>query len=203
MKAAGHQALAWLAWPGGEDVRRAEATAVEWTERRCVAEGAAGVLYAESGIDAAEGPLAWFSSRYQVTTPSAGLRGASSGPVLACRPTLSWLPLAIAASRGSSLCVLEGPEASLAGWAMAAGAVDLGTGGVTVDTRTKEQRSIHALLLYAGGAQWGDDYGRAAGLAQVRYLAKTGMPLETTLGVMLAHGATARGLDNIRAIAAR
>lgn len=186
------------------DWEEAAELAVEWTDDRCREEDATGLLYVEAHAgDYTDGPLGWFAGQHTIATRHSRPTGGGKGPVLAYCPNPGWFGDAVRAAHGSALCVIEGLATPMRGWAMETGATNLLTGEATPDTRTDEQRDLHERLAFKGNNAWGDSYAQGSTPRILSQLRDSGLPLEVTIGVMLALGASERGIKSLRKYANR
>jgi hypothetical protein len=102
-----------------------------------------------------QGPLASFARRHDWTTPRSQhrVRMQRGRPVLAYVPDAKVLDVAASYARGSSLCAVEGFAYPLAGWAKAAGAIDLLSGETAAPSDQATRQALDGLHLY-GNNGW-------------------------------------------------
>jgi hypothetical protein len=126
---------AWVPFDQGNgQITAALALAVAWVEQECAAQGRVGLLITpKKNISRYEEPIQEFAARHVWITRRGGRRRrpAGAGPVLIHAPMFDDLSYAAGLACGSSLCATEWPDAPLAGWASACGALNLVTGETT------------------------------------------------------------------------
>jgi hypothetical protein len=186
---------------GWED--RANTAAVAWTEAECSARSVRGLLLVHSHAnDYDHGPLGAFAKRHSITTQRSSYRTNSprSSVVLVDRPEEVLMETAVEMGR-DALCAIEWPTFSLLGWAMETAAVNLLTGDMTSDTRTEEQKDLLDDLAFAGNNGWHDSYAERDVPPMLRQLKASGLELDVVVGVMLARGASASGIQKLQRLA--
>jgi hypothetical protein len=191
---------AWVPERQDMDWDDAVAIAVDWTERECARQGIRQALLITHTKDhPGEGPLGAFASRHYWTTPQSRNRVdvPRGRPVLAYVPDARVLDLAAGYARGSSLCAVEGFGYPLAGWARAAGALDLLTTSQAAPVDDAMRKALDGLHFY-GNNGWTRGFGQEQAQRKLELMREAGqLDKETILGDMLARGHGAKAVARL------
>ena len=182
---------AWVPQREQMDWDEAVAVAVDWIEQQCADQGGRRALLITHTKDhLGQGALASFASRHDWTTPRSQhrVRMQRGRPVLAYVPDAKVLDVAVSYARGWSLCAVEGFAYPLAGWAQAAGAIDLLSGETAAPADQAMSQALDGLHFY-GNNGWTRGFGANQTLRKLATMRDVGqLNKQLILGGMLARG---------------
>lgn len=138
----------------------AQRPAIEWVLHRARDLGLPPALVSNTkNAIRSVGPLGHFATRYDHCTPRSGR---TQGPrvVLAYVPTREALHLAMRIARDAALCVIEGFNTSLSGWASQVGASDLLSDTEAEPIEPGPLAEAVEDLAFVGNNGYADDYGK-------------------------------------------
>lgn len=174
--------------------------AVDWLLQEASRRGAAPLLVTPtksqwtSGADS----IRWLAQNYEAATTRSSRPSRGQGPVLANVPDYDTFHFAADQARGASLAVVESVATPLRGWAMEVQALNLLTGEVTPDTRTKEQRELLGRIHWYGNNGWTTGFGRDQASRVLAELQRQGLlDADVVLGYMVAKGHHGKAVDRL------
>lgn len=127
-------------------------------------------------------------------------RGRLTGPVIAYKPSETALGLALTASRGNALVVIEGSFHSVDAWAAGVGAMDLFTGGVLPEPLAEDVRkALDSTISFGGNNAWSGGHEKSHAIRHLAALVHTGrLTADHAASYVLAQGKTTRAAKGIR-----